>query len=459
MSILRVGNGAGFWGDSPSAPGQLLRTGNLDYLTLEYLAELTLSILAHQKSKNRESGFVTDVPAAAVELASLRREGSSTRLVTNGGGMNPVGCARKVANELLSRDLPDLKIGVVVGDDFAGRLDDLVAGGEPLANLDTGQELATIRDRIASANVYLGAKGIVEALADEADIVLTGRIADASLVTGPCIHEFGWRFDQLDRIANATVAGHLIECGAQVTGGFFSGWTPEIRLGTVGYPIAEINELGESIITKPDSSGGVVNEATCAEQLIYEIGDPTRYLTPDVIADFSHVRFKSAGPNRVQATGGRANGIPEKLKASIAYYDGFMISSMIVVAGPGCVEKAEFAGKAIFEKLANDGIQFRETRVEILGAGDSMPGARSDQTDPWEVVLRVSARSDRKEHTDRLGRELAPLVTSGPPGITGYTGSRPRSTPVLSFWPTLVSREHFETETVVQPASQWAVAR
>ncbi|MEC9094658.1 MAG: acyclic terpene utilization AtuA family protein [Planctomycetota bacterium] len=455
MSTIRIGNGAGFWGDSPAAPKTLLKTGNLDYLTLEYLAEVTLSILAHQKKKNPQLGYVTEVPVVARQLAQLHTTGETVKLVTNGGGMNPHQCARKVAQELLDCNLPETRIGVSAGDDFLSRIPELQNAGETLENQDTGEPFALIQDRLASANAYLGAGGIVQALNQGASIVLTGRVADASLVTGPCIHEFGWSLDDLDNIAKATVAGHLIECGAQVTGGFFSDWNPDIRLTDIGYPIAEISDLGEVQITKPNGSGGIVSTQTCAEQLIYEIGDPKAYKTPDVIADFSNVRFDRVQDNLVRASGSSHQGRPDQLKASIAYHDGFMATGMITVVGPQAATKARSAAEAIFAKLKQDGITFAETNIEILGAGDSIPGIRLGAPDPWEVVLRVSARSPDRRSTDQLGREIAPLVTSGPPGVTGYTASKATSKPVVSFWPTLVSREWFTPCVTVKPADQW----
>lgn len=456
MPTIRIGNGAGFWGDSPGVPQRLLETGKLDYLTLEYLAELTLSILAHQKRKNPNAGFVADVAQVVGAMAKVRSQGSQTRLVTNGGGMNPAACARDAARVLCENNESKVKIGIATGDEIHHRLAELRASGEQLVNLDSGADFESIADRIASANVYLGSDGVTEALDQGADIVLTGRIADAALVTGPCRHEFGWDANRLDELARATVAGHLIECGAQVTGGFFSDWDSSIDLANIGYPVAEIAETGESLITKPNGTGGVVNIATCAEQLVYEIGDPTAYLTPDVIADFSRVEFKQVGTDRVQVHGGRANGIPETLKASIAYYDGFQASGMIVIVGPNAEQKARAAGDAVFHKLEKDGITFEQKNVEVIGAGDTVPGLNLGSDHPWEVVLRVSARSPNREFTDRLGRELAPLVTSGPPGVTGYTGARFRSTPVLAFWPTLISRDHFEHKVEVKTAHEWS---
>lgn len=459
MKQIRIGNAAGFWGDSPSAPRRMLESGEVDYLTLEYLAELTLSILAHQKRKNPAAGYVTDVPIVATDLARQRRAGSEVRLVTNGGGMNPRACARAVAQVLCEQEQAELKIGVVTGDDFHQRIEELRRAGESLENLDTGESFEKIADRVASANVYLGAAGIQQVLAADAVVALTGRIADAALVTGPCLHEFGWSIDDLEKLAQATVAGHLIECGAQVTGGFFSDWDPTISLGDIGYPLAEIDASGGVIITKPTGTGGLVSTRTCAEQLIYEIGDPRKYMTPDVIADFSEVEFQLESKDRVRATGARPAGVPEKLKASIAYYDGFMASGLIVLVGPLAERKARIAGEAIFRKLEDDGIELDEKNIEVIGAGDSLPGLGHELADPsaspWEVVLRVSGRSQHRAHTDRLVRELAPLVTSGPPGVTGYTGARSKSTPVLSFWPALVSREHFVPETEVKTARQW----
>lgn len=463
MKTIRIGNAAGFWGDMPSAPQRLVAEGKLDYLTLEYLAELTLSILAHQKRKNPDSGFVTEVPSAIRSLRSHFRDQADFRLVTNGGGMNPAACAMAAAKEFCAADDPSLhstRIAISSGDDILPRLNELIDAGEPLSNLETGEEFETIRDRIASANVYLGAAGIVEALNQDARVVLTGRVADASLIVGPAAFEFGWSMADYDKLAGATVAGHLIECGAQSTGGIYSDWSPDIDLGTIGYPIAEMQESGNCTITKPPGSGGVVSVGTCSEQLVYEIGDPFRYMTPDVVADFSQVQMKQSGDHRVDVSGGKGTSHPDKLKASIAYYDGFIASGMIVVAGRNAAAKARAAGQAILKRLAADEIYLDDYRVEVFGDGDSAAGViprSSNQATihPWEVVLRVTGRSQNRQITDRLLREIAPLVTNGPPGVTGYTGARGKSLPVLSFWPALVSREHFQPVVETRAASDW----
>ena len=463
MKSIRVGNAAGFWGDSPAAPKDLVSSGNLDYLTLEYLAELTLSILAHQKKKDPSKGYVTEVPCVVESIQQEFRENGSLRLVTNGGGMNPTACAEQVARVLehsSDPEMAELGIGVASGDDIFPRLNELIDAGETLANMETGDAISTIRNRIASANVYLGAAGITNCLEQGARIVLTGRVADASLVLGPVQFEHGWSDDDFEKLAMATVAGHLIECGAQVTGGIFSRWTPDLQLGDVGYPIAVIDPSGRGKITKVPGSGGVVSTRTCAEQLVYEIGDPQNYMTPDVIADFSQVRFFQDDPDVVSFEGGTGHQRPEKLKVSIAYYDGFFASGMIVVAGRRAVEKARCAGEMIRQRLARDGIVLDQFHYEVLGSGDSAMGClpvqfENVEADPWEVVLRVSGRSSHRHHTDRMLRELAPLVTSGPPGVTGYTGARGQSRPVLSFWPALISREHCQISSLVKAAKDW----
>ncbi len=455
---IRIGNGAGFWGDNLDAPRQLAEHGKLDYLTLEYLAELTLSILAHQRSKKPEMGYVTDVPTVVRDLAPhFSGERRALKLVTNGGGMNPEGCARATGEVLVARGLPDIRIAAVAGDDLMPRLLELTAEGNAFPNFETGEPLGELAHRIVSANVYLGYEGIAQGLADEAQIVLTGRIADAALVVGPAMHEFGWKPDDWHRLGGATVAGHLIECGAQVTGGMYSDWDPSIDLNSIGYPIAELSSDGTCMITKPRQSSGAVTVDTVAEQLVYEIGDPKNYLTPDVVADFTKVRLEERKPNEVVVTGGRGTAAPDKLKVSMAYYDGFATTGMIVVVGQNAAEKATAAAKAVQAKMASAGFELDQFEYEILGAGGTLPGMELWKRKTREVVLRLSARDSRREAVDRLTRELAPLVTSGPPGVTGYTGARARTRPVISYWPSTIDRELVKSTVEVRSASEWLV--
>ena len=455
MRTIRIGNGAGFWGDSLAAPQRLAEIGRLDYLTLEYLAELTMSILAHQKARDPDSGFVGDFIDVLRILVPALQAQPQLRIVTNAGGMNPVGCAQRAAEVLVDAGLDEVSIAAVRGDGLLPELDSLLAAGEPFANLETGQPLGDMRERVVSANVYLGAAGIVEALGRGAGIVITGRVSDASLTVGPAVHEFGWRWDDWERLAAATVAGHLIECGAQVTGGMFSDWTPDLRLSDVGYPIAELSDDGSMVITKPEGSGGTVTTATVAEQLVYEIGDPAHYLTPDVNTDFSQVELEQDGPDRVRVRGARGGPAPERYKVSLAYRDGFMVSGTLVIAGPGAKEKARGCADIVLARVRSAGYSLPQVHLECLGAGDSVPGVWPRAADPPEVVLRITARDDSREALERLARELAPLVTSGPPGVTGYTGPRPKPHAVLAYWPTTVARAFVQPECIVRSAADW----
>ena len=458
MRSIRVGNGAGFWGDNLDAPRLLAEKGAIDYLTLEFLAELTLSILAHQRSRDPKAGFVADFLTIVESLVPRLKAQPKLKIVTNAGGMNPQECARQIGAILASAGLGSVRVAAVSGDDLLPRLDQLLADGEPLANLDTGQPPGDVRSKIASANVYLGAWGIVAALKEGARVVITGRVADASLTVGPAVHEFGWSWSDWNRLGSATVAGHLIECGAQVTGGMFSGWQPELSLDNLGYPITEISENGTFAITKPAGTGGAVTTETVAEQLVYEIGDPAHYLTPDVDADFSQVRLAQAGADRVEVTGARGHPAPQQLKVSMAYRDGYMAAGTLVVCGESAAAKARAAGELILSRLRAAGVNLARTQIECLGTGDTLPGVWRRRDDALEVVLRVSVHDPAREAVERFVREFSPLVGSGPPGVTGYTGPRPKPYPVFAYWPTTIARERIEPVVEVQTASEWGSA-
>lgn len=455
MKTIRVGNGAGFWGDNLDAPRLLCEGGKLDYLTLEYLAELTMSILAHQKSRDPGAGWVTDFGDVIRSLVRELRAQPGLKIVTNAGGMNPQGCAVAVSRILAEAGLRDVSVAAVGGDDLLPRLGELARAGESFPHFETGEAIDAIRDRIVSANVYLGAAGIVEALGRQARIVVTGRVADASLTLGPAIHEFGWDWQDWSRLAAATVAGHLIECGAQCTGGMFSEWTPAVSLADVGYPIAEISADGRVVITKPENSGGVVSVESVGEQLLYEIGDPAHYLTPDVDTDFSRVRLSPEGPDRVEVGHARGSPPPETLKVSIAYQDGFIASSTLVICGRHAETTARAAGAMILERVRRAGVKLARTQVEILGAGDTAPDIVAPEASPWDVVLRVSAADPSRQALERFAREFAPLVTAGPPGVTGYVGGRTKPRPVLAYWPTTVSRSRVRAEVTVRSSKEW----
>jgi hypothetical protein len=440
MERVRVGNGCGFWGDNLDAPVLLAEQGRLDYLTLEYLAELTMSILALQKQRDPQAGFATDFLDVLDRLTPTLRARPGLKVVTNAGGMNPTACAARARDVLRGAGLQGHKVAVVSGDDLMPDLDALLAAGHPLTNLDTGEPLSAVRPRLVSANAYLGAPPIVDALRQGATVVVTGRVADASLTLAPAVHELGWAWDDWDRLCAGTVAGHLIECGAQATGGLWCNWLEAPDLANVGYPIAEIEKDGVFRITKPEGSGGVVNVETVSEQLLYEVGDPAAYLTPDVTADFTSVRLREAGRDVVQVEGARGKPAPDRYKVSCAYRDGWTASGTLVVSGPNAVLKARRCGEMVWERLRRAGVEPQHKNAECLGAGACVPGVASARAEVAEVVLRLTVRDARRGAVERFTRELAPLVTSGPPGVTGYTTGRPPVREVFAYWPALIAR-------------------
>jgi hypothetical protein len=437
---VRIGNGCGFWGDNLDAPVLLAEQGALDYLTLEYLAELTMSILALQKLRNPQAGFATDFLDVLERLTPILRTQPNLKIITNAGGMNPADCAAKAVTVLARGGLKDRSIAAISGDDLLPELDDLIERGHLLANLDSGEPISTIRSRHVSANAYLGAGPIVDALGQGASIVITGRVADASLTLGPAVFELGWSWQDWDRLSAGTIAGHLIECGAQVTGGLWCNWQEAPDLAGVGYPIADIDEEGTVRITKPPHTGGAVNTETVIEQLLYEVADPSAYLTPDVVADFTSVSLANTGPDMVTITGARGRPATDTYKVSIAYRDGFAASGTLLIFGPDAPTKARQTGEMILRRLDRAGLRPERSNIECLGAGDAVPGIRPLRPDVPEVVLRISVHDARRQAVERFTKEIASPVCSGLPGTTGYTGGRPPVREVFAYWPALVSR-------------------
>ena len=444
---IRIGNGCGFWGDNADAPAVLARHGDLDYLTLEYLAELTMSILARQRQRDPQAGYASDFLGVLANVAPEMVRQPKLKIVTNAGGMNAPACAAKARAILDAAGLGAYKIGVVTGDDLLPRLDELLAAGHRLDHLDNGSPLSAIRDRVVSANAYLGSRPIAEALGLGANVVITGRVADACLTVGPAVHEFGWAWDDWDRLASASVAGHVIECGAQATGGLWCNWQ-ETDLAEVGYPIAEIAADGSFAVSKPPGTGGAVNRETISEQLLYEVGDPAAYFTPDVVVDFTSVALAETGRDVVAVSSARGRPAPPRLKVSIAYRDGWAASGTLVIAGPGAAAKARKCGEIILARLRRAGARPERHLIECLGAGDSLPGVLP-VVDAPEVVLRVAVHDANKAVVERFSRELAPLVTSGPPGVTGYTTGRPTVREVFAYWPALIDRDAVTAEVRV----------
>jgi len=454
---LRIGNGAGFLGDWLDAPRRLAAGGGLDYLTLEYLAELTLSILARQRAKNPHVGYAHDFLEVLSSLTHVLSSDARPKIITNAGGVNVAACAQAAAGSLCDAGLPHLRLGVVAGDDLLPRLAEIEAAGCRLENMETGLPLSELSQPVVAANAYLGARPIVDALSGGAEVVITGRVADASLTLGPCMHQFHWPWDDWHRLAGGTVAGHLIECGAQVTGGYSATWDGE-DLADVGYPIVEVDASGDCVITKTPDSGGRVSRQTVAEQLVYEIGDPARYLTPDVIADFTQVELQPDGEDRVAVRGAAGLPAPEHLKVSLAYEDGYTTSGQLLVCGDRAAEKARACAQMIFERVRRAGFELQRAHVELLGTGQAMmtgPSAELDLAKQCEVVLRISAHDPRREALERLSKEIAPLITSGPGGLAGYAAGRSPVRPVLAFWPALVPKQLISPEVEVRTAEQW----
>jgi hypothetical protein len=456
---LRIGNGAGFWGDDLSAPRRLVSGAELDFLTLEYLAELSMSILARQREKNPRLGYAGDFIAVLGSLLQELARSSAPRIVTNAGGMNPLGCAAAASQVLAENSLASTVVAAIHGDDLLPRIEELQQLGCAFAHLDTGEPLAEMMrrkgvERIVCANAYLGAAPIVEALNAEARVVITGRVADASLTVAPAVHRFGWAWDDWNRLAGASVAGHVIECGAQATGGYFSGWQ-DLDLRQMGFPIAEIDADGASVITKPEESGGAVNRRTVVSQLVYEIGDPADYLTPDVAVDFTTVDAAEIGPDRVRVAGATGRPAPSTYKVSLAYHDGFATSGQLLVFGPDCRKKAERCAELIFDALRREGCEPAQKLVELLGAGYGVPSDRTDRPDPPELMLRISVRDPRREVVERFTRQFAPLITGGPPGLAGYATARSDIRPVYAYWPTLIPKELVKPKVEIHRASEW----
>ncbi|MCA9103740.1 MAG: DUF1446 domain-containing protein [Planctomycetales bacterium] len=451
---IRIGNAAGFLGDQMTVPSRLLATGELDYLTLEYLAELTLAILARQRRRDPALGYARDFVEVLGDLIPELQSGRTTRIVTNAGGLNTRGCIQAAARLLASAGLGRLRLGIVEGDDLSGRIDQLRQSGHTLAHLDSGEPFSLPANEVVCASAYLGAEPIARALAAGADIVVTGRVADASLVVGPAMHEFSWGWDDWPSLAAATLAGHLIECGAQVTGGYLDRWR-DIDLANVGYPIAELTAGGSVTITKPDGSGGVVDRETVAAQLLYEIGDPAVYLTPDVVLDLSEVEIRDQGDGRVHLAGAGGRPAPDDYKVSLVYEDGFATTGELLVWGEDCTERARAAAAIIHERLTAQGARPARWHVETLGDGTAA-GVAATHHDPNEVVLRVSAHDPSREVVERFAREIAPLITSGPAGLAGYASGRPKVRSMFAYWPTLIAKSCIEPAVTVKSADEWA---
>jgi hypothetical protein len=448
---VRVAAGQGFWGDWLEAPRRQVEGGPIDYLMLDYLAEVTMSILQKQKERDPKMGYARDfIGAIDSVLPAIVERG--VRVIANAGGVNPVSCAHAVKDLAGARGAGGkVKIGVVTGDDLLPRLDDLMARGHALANMETGEPLSDVRDRVLSANAYIGSTPIVEALARGAQVVVTGRSTDTALTMAPLRFEFGWAPDDWNKLAAGIVAGHIIECGAQCSGGnCLIDWRDVPDLANVGYPIVNAHADGTFEISKHPGTGGRISVPTVTEQLVYEMGDPHSYITPDVVADFTTIKLEQVGPDRVRVFGIGGRPPTDKLKVSIAYRAGFKAVGTLVYAWPDALEKAQAADRVLRERLDRLGLRFDKILTEFVGASATHgPLAGAPNADLPEVQLRFGVRGEDRAAVERFTREIAPLVLNGPPSVTGFAGGRPKVEEIVAYWPALIDKTEVATAVEV----------
>ncbi|GIV45813.1 MAG: ABC transporter substrate-binding protein [Ignavibacterium sp.] len=445
---IRIASGQGFWGDLIDAPYHQVTKGPIDYLVMDYLAEVTMSILQKQKNKNPELGYARDIPELMKRILPICKE-KNIKVITNGGGVNPLSCANavmKVAGEL---GIKNLKIGIVLGDNILDRLDEIISSGAELKNMETGEPITSVKDKLLSANVYFGAFPIVEALQKGADIVITGRTTDTGLTLAPMIYEFGWSKTDYDKLSAGTVAGHILECGAQSSGGNFLGdWKSIPNMAEIGFPIAEAFPNGEVIITKHENTGGRVSFETVAEQLLYEIGDPKSYITPDCVADFTSIKLEDLGNDRVKVFD--VKGFPETefYKVSCSYADGYSSTATLTYSWPEALTKAKAADQILRKRLENLNLTFDEIRTEFVGynACHGPLAKQVPEDDINEIMLRVAVRSHDFYSVERFGKEIAPLILTGPPSVTGFAGGRPKPSEVVAYWPALIPKSLVKPE-------------
>lgn len=454
LATVRIGCGGGFWGDSDLGPIQLVQYGAIDFLVLDYLAEITMALLARARAKQPGGGypadFVTLFGRLAPDLAAKR-----IRVVANAGGVDPLGCCDALRAALDAAGV-SLKVAAIVGDDLLGAADGLRAGG--VREMETA---AALPAKLLSMNAYLGALPIVAALDAGADIVVTGRCADSALVLGPLIHRFGWTASQHDLMAAGSLAGHIVECGTQATGGIATDWQDVPGWDSMGYPIVECEADGSFVVTKPPRTGGLVSIATVAEQIVYEIGDPARYVLPDVVCDFSDVRLTQAGPDRVRVEGARGLPPPTRYKASATYADGFRCTGQLMIGGRDAAAKAQRTGVALLalarRLLSERGLEdYRRSSIEVLGAGDTYGPAAFDPS-AREVILKVAVHHASREGAEVLSREFLTSATGMAQGITGFAGGRPKVSPVVRLYSCLVDKALL-TPAVVLDGTQRVVA-
>ena len=437
--IVRIGGASAFWGDSAMAAPQLVQSGKIDYLVADYLAELTMSIMARARAADPATGYAVDFVAVTMKRLIKEIARQKIKVVTNAGGVNPSACAAAVRKIAADAGV-ELKIAAVLGDDLLARAGEFRAAG--MTEMYTGEPLPA---KLMSMNAYLGAVPIAAALAAGADVVITGRAVDSAITLGPLMHEFGWRADEFDRMAAGSLAGHIIECGAQATGGLFTDWEAVPGWDNIGYPVIECRADGSFVVTKPPGTGGIVTRGTVSEQLVYEIGDPQAYMLPDVTCDFTAVRIEEVGENRVQVSGAKGHPPTGTYKVSTTYQDGWRATVQLTIAGIDAIGKAKKTADAILTRvrrmyqMLNMG-DFRETHVEVVGA-ESMYGPNSRVSAAREVQLRMAVKHDERQPLELFCREIAQAGTSMSPGTTGSGGGRQKPAPLVRLFSSLVAKD------------------
>lgn len=437
-NAIRIASGQGYWGDWQEAPLLQVSSGPIDYLVMDYLAEITMSILQKQKSRNPELGYAKDfIPLMKNLLPDLVEK--NITVIANAGGVNPIACVKEIREIADTMGYKDLKIAAVYGDEITDQLDSLIKKGYPLKNMDTGVDLSEILDRVCSANVYFGAEPVVEALKKGAQIVVCGRVTDTGITLAPMIHEFGWSFDDWDKLAAGIVGGHINECGAQSTGGnFLAGWEEVPDMDHIGFPIIEASPDGHLIVTKHESLGGLVDERTIKEQLVYELGDPKEYITPDVTVDFTSIQLETEGKNRVAVKNIKGIKATDQYKISISYYDGYTCTGGLTYVWPDALKKAKKADEILRKRLDRLGLEFDEIHTEYIGYNAGHGALSPDLNEPNEVIISIGARGKSRAAIERFSREIIPLVLTGPPSVTGFGGGRPRVREIFAYWPALL---------------------
>ena len=426
--IIRIGGASGFWGDSICGPIQLVERAQIDYLVFDYLAETTMAILAAARLKNPDAGYATDFVDTAMRSVLTEVVRKRIKVLANAGGINPQSCRRALLAVAAELGV-SVRVAVVEGDDVNDRL------GSLGATLADGVTMATLPAKTLSANAYLGALPIARALAEGADVVITGRCVDSALTLGPLIHEFGWRSDDYDLLAAGSLAGHIIECGCQATGGLHTDWEGVPDWADAGYPVIECVADGSFVVTKPPGTGGLVHPLAVAEQLVYEIGDPVAYVLPDVVCDFTAVETVLVGPERVRVSGARGRAPTKRYKVSVTYADGYRCSGTIVIVGINAVAKARRTGQAILDRLRvlllRAGIPyFKQELIEVIGA-ETMYGPHARNLTSREVMMRVTVTHENRRALEMFAREIAPAGTSWSPGTTMPAGGRPSPSPLI----------------------------